>query len=187
MLSDMDRARAVSILVTLLMGGLIIWLIVYTNKLERKKNREIAYREMLFNLLAANIDDVFFISNGRGSFEYVSPNSKRIIGFSSEELCQDNDKFYALLTPELNEWLRTVFSDSALRGPVERAAELAGSRRQFKVRVYPVYQNGALERQIMVLTDQTDTLMYQQTLSDALEAARGAQCRQKQFSFAHVP
>lgn len=180
-LSDMDRARAVSIFVTLLMGGLIIWLIVYTNKLERKKNREIAYREMLFNLLAANIDDVFFISNGRGSFEYVSPNSKRIIGFSSEELCRNNDKFYALLTPELSDWLRMVFSDSALRGPVERAVELAGNRRQFKLRVYPVYQNGVLERQITVLTDQTDTLVYQQTLSDALESARNANAAKSNF------
>ena len=49
-LADMDRTRIFSILVTLLMGVLIIWLIVFTNRLERKKNKEIAYRERLFNL-----------------------------------------------------------------------------------------------------------------------------------------
>ena len=58
-LADMDRTRIFSILVTLLMGGLIIWLIAFTNRLERKKNKEIAYREKLFNLLAENIDEVF--------------------------------------------------------------------------------------------------------------------------------
>ena len=180
-LSQLDRTRSFSIVLALLMGGFIIWLIIYTNKLERKKNGEIAYREMLFTLLAANIDDVFFISNGCGSFEYVSPNSKRIIGFSSEELCQDNSKFYALLTPELNDWLRAVFSDGSLRGPVERDVALAESGRQFKIRVYPVYQDGALERYITVLADQTDAIGYQRTLSDALESARNANVAKSNF------
>ena len=180
-LADMDRTRIFSILVTLLMGGLIIWLIAFTNRLERKKNKEIAYREKLFNLLAENIDEVFFIARSKENFEYISSNSKRIIGLDSNELYRDNNTLYSLLPPDVGGWLRAVFSDGSLRGPVERDVALAESGRQFKIRVYPVYQDGALERYITVLADQTDAIGYQRTLSDALESAKAANVAKSQF------
>ena len=180
-LADMDRTRIFSILVTMLMGGLIIWLIAFTNRLERKKNKEIAYREKLFNLLAENIDEVFFIARSKENFEYISSNSKRIIGLDSNELYRDNNTLYSLLPPDVGGWLRAVFSDGSLRGPVERDVALAESGRQFKIRVYPVYQNGALERYITVLADQTDAIGYQRTLSDALESARNANVAKSNF------
>ena len=180
-LADMDRTRIFSILVTLLMGGLIIWLIAFTNRLERKKNKEIAYREKLFNLLAENIDEVFFIARSKENFEYISSNSKRIIGLDSNELYRDNNTLYSLLPPDVGGWLRAVFSDGSLRGPVERDVALAESGRQFKIRVYPVYQDGALERYITVLADQTDAIGYQRTLSDALESARNANVAKSNF------
>ena len=180
-LADMDRTRIFSILVTLLMGGLIIWLIAFTNRLERKKNKEIAYREKLFNLLAENIDEVFFIARSKENFEYISSNSKRIIGLDSNELYRDNNTLYSLLPPDVGGWLRAVFSDGSLRGPVERDVALAESGRQFKIRVYPFYQDGALERYITVLADQTDAIGYQRTLSDALESARNANVAKSNF------
>ena len=180
-LADMDRTRIFSILVTLLMGGLIIWLIAFTHRLERKKNKEIAYRERLFNLLAENIDEVFFIARSKENFEYISSNSKRIIGLDSNELYRDNNTLYSLLPPDVGGWLRAVFSDGSLRGPVERDVALAESGRQFKIRVYPVYQDGALERYIAVLADQTDAIGYQRTLSDALESARNANAAKSNF------
>ncbi len=180
-LADMDRTRIFSILVTMLMGGLIIWLIAFTNRLERKKNKEIAYREKLFNLLAENIDEVFFIARSKENFEYISSNSKRIIGLDSNELYRDNNTLYSLLPPDVGGWLRAVFSDGSLRGPVERDVALAESGRQFKIRVYPVYQDGALERYITVLADQTDAIGYQRTLSDALESARNANVAKSNF------
>ncbi|AMD90855.1 hybrid sensor histidine kinase/response regulator [Desulfovibrio fairfieldensis] len=180
-LADMDRTRIFSILVTMLMGGLIIWLIAFTNRLERKKNKEIAYREKLFNLLAENIDEVFFIARSKENFEYISSNSKRIIGLDSNELYRDNNTLYSLLPPDVGGWLRAVFSDGSLRGPVERDVALAENGRQFKIRVYPVYQDGALERYITVLADQTDAIGYQRTLSDALESARNANVAKSNF------
>lgn len=74
-LADMDRTRIFSILVTLLMGGLIIWLIAFTNRLERKKNKEIAYREKLFNLLAENIDEVFSLPAAKKILNTSAPTA----------------------------------------------------------------------------------------------------------------
>lgn len=180
-LTDMNRTRVFSILVTLLMGGLLIWLIVFTNRLEYKKNREIAYREKLFNLLAENIDEVFLIARSKEKFEYISSNSGRILGLDADELYRDNNALYSLLPCEVTDWLRTVFNDGSLRGPVERDVAFAVNGRQFKIRVYPVYQNGALERHITVLADQTDAIAYQRTLSDALESARKANAAKSDF------
>lgn len=180
-LAEMRATRVVSIWVTLLMGGLIIWLIVQTNRLERNKNREIVYRETLFGLLAENVDEVFFISRGKDGFEYVSPNSQRIISLTAEDLCRDKSKFYSLLTPEAGQWLQDVLSDESLHDPVERDVALAGNPRQFRIRVYPLGQSGKAGRYIMVLTDQTDAMAYQQALSDALESARNANAAKSNF------
>ena len=87
-LKEMDQQRFFSVVAALCMGLLIIWLIFYTNKLEYKRNSEIAYRERLFNLLAASIDEVFFIVKADGTPEYVSSNSSRIIGTPEEKFCK---------------------------------------------------------------------------------------------------
>ncbi len=180
-LSSMDRIRGLCIVITVLMGLFITWLIIFAAKLDRKKNRELAYREKLFNLLAANIDEVFFISRNEGNFEYVSSNSRRVIGVPAERLRRDSGRFYSLLAVGEREWLRAVFADRTLRGPVEREIQLTGNIRQYRIRIYPIYQDGILERYITVLTDQTDAVTYQQRLSDALESARNANAAKSAF------
>ena len=88
-LAEMDKLRTFSIIATLLMGISIILLILHTRKLEWDKYKESAYREKLLNLLAANIDEIFFISREDKSFEYVSSNSERVIGVPPEKFIHD--------------------------------------------------------------------------------------------------
>lgn len=179
-----ERIEAISLssmMVSLLMGLIIIGLIVRMHQLERRKTQEIAYREKLFNLLSANIDEVFCITSGNGKFEYVSSNSERILGLPCEALMQDSGKLYGLFDEKVNEWLRGIFSDASLREPVDMDASLKGLGKQFKIRIYPTYNKDVLERYITVLADQTQTLAYQQTLSDALENARNANAAKSSF------
>lgn len=179
-----ERIEAISlsaIMVSLLMGVVIIGLIIRMHQLERRKTKEIAYREKLFNLLSANIDEVFCITSGNGKFEYVSSNSERILGLPWETLARDGSKFYGLFEEKVNDWLRGVFRDTSLREPVDMDVSLKGIGKQFKIRIYPVYEKDVLERYIAVLADQTQTLAYQQTLSDALENARNANAAKSSF------
>ena len=183
-LKEMDQQRFFSVVAALCMGLLIIWLIFYTNKLEYKRNSEIAYRERLFNLLAASIDEVFFIVKADGTPEYVSSNSSRIIGTPEEKFCKNPKCLYSLLSNDDVEWLHNVFEDK-IDAVKERDVILNNGERKFKIRVYPIIQEGILTRRIIVLADQTEVLAYQQNLRDALESARSASLAKTKF-FSHM-
>lgn len=180
-LDRMNLLKTISILGALLVGGSIIWLIIHVGRLEQEKHREVAYRENLFNLLAASIDEIFFIARAGESFEYVSSNSKRILGVDAEEFRRDNNALFDLLVAEDAEWLRAALADPSAREMVSRDVKLQKGDRQFKIFVYPVYQENELTRYITVLVDQTEAIAYQQTLSDALENARNANAAKSSF------
>ena len=177
----MDQIRFFSIIAALFVGVALIWFVFRTNRLERSRIREIAYRERLFNLLSANVDEVFFISRGNGSFEYVSSNSERIMGMPARVLCQDSGRLYSLMTDRDAEWLRSLLQRGTFTEIQERDITLGEKKRQFKIRVYPVFSDGTLTQRIIVLADQTEALAYQQTLSDALENARNANAAKSSF------
>ena len=180
-LVKMDQIRFFSIIAALFVGVALIWFVFRTNRLERSRIREIAYRERLFNLLSANVDEVFFISRGNGSFEYVSSNSERIMGMPARVLCQDSGRLYSLMTDRDAEWLRSLLQRGTFTEIQERDITLGEKKRQFKIRVYPVFSDGTLPQRIIVLADQTEALAYQQTLSDALENARNANAAKSSF------
>lgn len=180
-LEGMNGLKIVSILGALLVGGCIIWLIVHVGRLDRERNREIAYRENLFNLLTANIDEIFFIARPGESFEYVSSNSERILGVNPEDFRKDSGRLYNLFAPEDAAWLRAAFADLSMREMISRDVKLRTDERQFKIFIYPICQNNVLNRHITVLVDQTEAIGYQQTLSDALENARNANAAKSNF------
>ena len=179
-LAEMDKLRTFSIIATLLMGISIILLIIHTRKLEWDKYKESAYREKLLNLLAANIDEIFFISREDKSFEYVSSNSERVIGVPPEKFIHDYSKLYSLLECKDSDWLRAVFDDTS-SNMKERDVVLGEEGRRFNIRVYPIFLNGVLSQRIIVLFDQTKEFAYRQALSDALENARNANTAKSNF------
>ena len=155
-------------------------LILHTRKLEWDKYKESAYREKLLNLLATNIDEIFFISREDKSFEYVSSNSERVIGVSPEKFIHDSSKLYSLLACKDSDWLRAVFDDTS-SNMKERDVVLGEEGRRFNIRVYPIFLNGVLSQRIIVLFDQTKEFAYRQALSDALENARNANTAKSNF------
>ena len=179
-LAEMDKLRTFSIIATLLMGISIILLILHTRKLEWDKYKESAYREKLLNLLAANIDEIFFISREDKSFEYVSSNSERVIGVPPKKFIHDYKKLYSLLACKDSDWLRAVLDDTS-SNMKERDIVLGEEGRRFNIRVYPIFLNGVLSQRIIVLFDQTKEFAYRQALSDALENARNANTAKSNF------
>ena len=155
-------------------------LILHTRKLEWDKYKESAYREKLLNLLAANIDEIFFISREDKSFEYVSSNSERVIGVPPEKFIHDYRKLYSLLACKDSDWLRAVLDDTS-SNMKERDIVLGEEGRRFNIRVYPIFLNGVLSQRIIVLFDQTKEFAYRQALSDALENARNANTAKSNF------
>lgn len=178
----MHRTNA-TMLFSIIFGGFIIGLFIYTDKREQVKNREIAYRDKLFAQLSLNIDEVFIIASSVRAFEYVSPNSSRLINLDASEICRTPEKFYAFLPPADGEWLKSVLgSGEPFAEDVERDVNLETLDKFYKLCVYPVcVQSSRPERFIVSLSDQTKTLMHQQALSDALQNAHAASAAKSNF------
>lgn len=183
-LEEMDKLRKFSVIATLLMGIGIILFVLRTRKLEWDRHKESAYRGKLLNLLAENLDEVFFISCKNNTFEYVSSNSEHVIGVPAEIFLHDSSKLLSLLSGEDRDWLHAVFNDSS-PNMQEREIVLGAEERHFNIRVYPVFQNKILTQRIVVLSDQTKEFAYRQALSDALENARNASAAKSNF-LAHM-
>lgn len=103
------------------------------------------------------------------------------MGMPARVLCQDSGRLYSLMTDRDAEWLRSLLQRGTFTEIQERDITLGEKKRQFKIRVYPVFSDGTLTQRIIVLADQTEALAYQQTLSDALENARNANAAKSSF------
>ena len=56
----------------------------------RRKDREILYRDELFEKLSRNVDDVFLMLDpGAKRVDYVSPNAERLLGLPAEVIKTD--------------------------------------------------------------------------------------------------
>lgn len=181
-----DRRLSLTIIFSLIVGGLISGIVIYSDQREKMKNREIAYRESLFNLLSRNVDEIFIIAAAPDAFEYVSPNSERLLGLGAETLRREPESLYAILPAGEGQWLRGQLASHAPAGNgAERELAFEKDSRHFTIRIYPVQTRGTPDRSIVVIGDQTRTVLHQQALGDALENARAANAAKSNF-LAHM-
>lgn len=165
------RSRMKLVLVLSLLFGMVllcaVWLV---ERREDRKNRQIANREHVLNILAQNLDEMFIIANDDGVFQYVSPNSERIIGLPFKTALQKPEVVYNFLTPDVGAWLRKSLRMEHVE---EKRAIFSNNDKIYKAQVYNVLENlqptGA---HIIALTDETERVNNERNLLDALETAR---------------
>ena len=163
---------------------MILALSVYTSWNERRKNAEIKYRDHLFELLSSSIDDVFLIYNlERKGVEYLSDNSRRILGLGAEDFRQDVGVLSRQMDEASVQTVQSLFSDGPLHTNAEcdLAFNLLGQNRSLKVRIYPIRLSGKLQRYIVVMSDQTEAIAHHQALKDALLSAQEANAAKRNF------
>ena len=107
---EMLRRTNITILLSVIWGCAIIGALIYADRREQIKNREIAYREGLFSQLSQNVDEVFMIASDSRTFEYVSPNCIRLISLAASEISRTPEKLYTFLPPADGEWLKETFT-----------------------------------------------------------------------------
>lgn len=157
--------------------ALALALAAYAAAGAKRKSRAAASRERLFQLVTANIDDVFFVYNHlEKKGEYVSENCERILGIKARAGEQDISLFRSRLTKES----LAALDETLASEPFKEAAELALKFRRstrlldIKLRLYPVYAGEKLVQYIAVISDQTRMAAQQKALSEALLSARKA-------------
>lgn len=115
--------------------------------------------------------------------EYISPNCTRILGLDEEQL-EDYDNFMSRLSETDSAALYQLFHSGVLRSQAELnlKLEVHGQRESWLLlKVYPILVDDQVVRYIISISDQTEALLAQQNLRDALALAQKANDAKKDF------
>lgn len=175
-----DRMRA-GIFITLATGAFIAFAFFMAAKRENAKNRQLVTRDRLFNQLSHNVDEVFVIASRANKFDFVSSNSKRLIGIKDSDIIADPARLYAFMPSTDAEWMQKSLDEGSLRKPESRDLVIHNGNRFFKLSLSPIHDKRINTGCVVVLRDQTQEMEYQQALRDALENARVASQAKSSF------
>ena len=144
----------------------------------RRKDTEIRYRDVLFQKLSLNVDDVFLMLDAKTyKVDYVSPNIGRLLGIPWREVRQDVHAL-AALHPQNDPDRDKNFLEGLSRGEQREwdAAYLHQETRE--PRWFHVVAMGSevegKTKYILVMSDRTADKQVNQALSDAVAAAETA-------------
>lgn len=147
----------VSIVGTGLLCLLIIGLVAHADRLARAKNRELAYRESLCDIITANIDEAFLIYNTQlKRMEFISANCGRLLG--SELDCSGNGLriLEDILPPQEMCTVEEVLNRQTCAEPTEQAFTLVdpatGAPRIMTLRIYPHAEKQKITRFIFAIS-----------------------------------
>lgn len=169
-----------------LLTAVIILVSVYFRYAVGKKNQEIYYRENLFSQLSDKIDDVIFIVDmEKGKFEFISPNSARILGIDQAAFVENENILYSYMDEDSVMRIREAFLNGEMGNNAELEIKLNhpkdGSERWMMMRAYPIMADGILQRYIVSITDVTESRRTRQILTDSLVASRRINEAEKAF------
>ena len=144
----------------------------------RRKDTEIRYRDVLFQKLSLNVDDVFLMLDAETSkADYVSPNIGRLLGIPWKEVRQDA-RVLAALHPKDDpdrdkNYLEGLLSGQQREWDDEYGHLETGERRWFHIVAMGSEVEGRTKH-ILVMSDRTADKQVNQALSDAVAAAETA-------------
>ena len=144
----------------------------------RRKDTEIRYRDVLFQKLSLNVDDVFLMLDAETSkADYVSPNIGRLLGIPWKEVRQDA-RVLAALHPKDDpdrdkNYLEGLLSGQQREWDDEYVHLETGEPRWFHIVAMGSEVEGRTKH-ILVMSDRTADKQVNQALSDAVAAAETA-------------
>ncbi|WP_320930727.1 response regulator [Hungatella sp.] len=152
---------------------------------ERKNIREIQYREHLFDILSSNVDEVFMIYNqGQNTLEYVSANCQRVLGINGSAVMENTDILRQQVADEDQEVFTafTMWTGTTDKKNTDvRMHSFSGQTRWIKIQSHPEIVSGKVTRYIVSFYDQTEDILKEQALKDALVNAQNANAAKQNF------
>ena len=165
----------------LLATGIVLFL---NERMARTKAKERGYRAMLFHLLSENVDSVFFIyDTDSGRLDYVSENTKRILGVESREFTGDSFLKTSLM-PDSDrlEQIRGFWKQKcnfameyAYRNP------LTGNQQLLRLSGYIPSEKVWLNKWIFCVDDRTEDVLKERRLEQAVQEAEKANYAKTEF------
>ena len=172
--------------VMVLLAVLIVALIVRRSRAAlRRRNTDILCRDELFNRLAHNVDDVFFmIDSETWRTDYVSPNIERLLGLPLEQVRQDVHVLATLHTegsPDHDRnFLKGIQRGEQREWDADYTHQETGEHRWFHIVAMGAEVEGRT-KYILVMSDRTADREVNQALSDAVASAESASRAKSDF------
>lgn len=165
----------------------IILLQVYITLRRRlkKSKAEIEYRDVLFDLLSANLDDIFIVVDAHPfKVSYITPNVTRLLGVTPEAAKKDFQTLRNGLADQKLGINKDVLKSIKVGERYELVQEWInqedGSHRWFREAIYRMNIQGE-EKFIFILSDRTEDRIMAQSLEEALATAKNANLAKSQF------
>lgn len=181
---EVAQAATQTIVLFFSLLAFIVGFSIYFWYREKKNMKEIEYREMLFDGLSRNIDDIIYIYNVKQKkTEFISANEQRVLGFVPNMKNIEGEGYLAYLPKEEQLKLDAMISAGEIRETqiFDFKLPVQGIDKYMRVRIYPEMHNNKVIRYIIFLSDQTKENTIQQNLQDALMNAQQANAAKSQF------
>ncbi len=170
----------------LLLGVFIVSFLISLGRRQTKKSvLELQYRELMFDTLSNNVDDIFLMLDKKTwRADYLSPNVERLLGIplgSAEQnprLLGESvvdaygfiswEEFDAIPIHGCRHWER------------EHIHQKTGERRWYRETIYHESIQG-MEKYVVVMSDRTQERQLNSNLQEALDAAKSANSAKSHF------
>lgn len=180
--ASMNRLQLVTMTVMLsiiAVPGLIL-LLMFVRKSRKQleeKERGILYREELFSTLSDNVDDVFLMLDaGSLSPDFISPNIDKLMGINRQQVIafanSIDDKTEQDPLGILKQLIQ-ITSGERKEWDCSYVHRMTGENRWFHLTAYRT-DIRSMEKFVVVLSDRTEALQMNKSLSDALELTKSA-------------
>lgn len=151
----------------------------------KRAHKEIVKKNGQFETLSENIDEVFMIfDNDDNSCEYVAGNTKKVFGLSAQAIMQNRELLYDNTDPEDIPNIRSKLVDHSGIMPKEMSIKylnpLTKKVSWLLAQFYQTLQSSVI-KQIVTIEDQTDDVIAQYALQDALLNANNANNAKRDF------
>ena len=174
---------------SLQIGGLLlivatVVLCTYYRRYVSAKNHEISRRDILFSIMAKNLDDVYImLSWGDWRNLYVSRNVERVLGVKNDDYSQLADEFRNLEkkgeVPEWQDITRLKTGESSINEYWIKPA-YSNEYRLFKQGCYHMDKDGD-DVLVIILSDRTYEQQIRGHMEDAMHTAEAANLAKSQF------
>ena len=174
-----QRTMQIVALVVLSIAAMVLLMVMHRGRTKlRRQNTAILYRDVLFEKLSQNVDDVFLLLDAqKHRADYVSPNIERLLGLTMKSV-RKNIGTLALLYPadfpgRTKNYLEGLACGDQREWDTEFVHQGTGEHRWFHVVAMGSEVEGQIKH-ILVLSDRTADRQANQALSDAVAAAENA-------------
>lgn len=174
----MSTTRLMIVSLGVIFTVLMIVLIFLFWRSVSRKNRLIAERELIFDMMAQNLDDIYMLFRLEDHEPlYVSPNIHRLLGISQKEFYEDAHVMQQVC-PEKENWVQESVLDNLLPGEsIQTEAQLVsratGEKSLYNFRLY---RPTAERRNVVIgiISNRSKEQQVRQQIQDALASANAA-------------